>query len=64
MGRRRSEINSGDSYNKRDKNYIAKITVNCKPIYLGAFKTAEEAAKAYDQYVIENKLNKQLNWSK
>lgn len=29
--------------------YIARIRVNCKRYYIGNFKTAEEAARAYDR---------------
>ena len=39
----------------------ARIAVNKKRIHLGIFKTKEEAARAYDTYVIKNKLNHSLN---
>lgn len=32
----------------KDKKWQAKIQVNKKNIYLGRFRTAEEAARAYD----------------
>lgn len=38
------------------KNYAARITVNKKEIHLGCFKTAEEAARAYDKYIIDNNI--------
>ena len=37
----------GVSYNKKNKNYMSIITINRKQIYLGSFKTEEEAHKAY-----------------
>ena len=43
------------------KQFSAAITVNGKRIYLGGFNTALEAAKAYDNYVIENKLEHSIN---
>lgn len=46
----------------RDK-YRAIINVNKKPIHLGYFNTALEAAKAYDNYVIENNLEHTRNFS-
>ncbi len=43
------------------KRWIVKITVNCKSIGLGTYDTAIEGAKAYDKYVIANKLEHTLN---
>jgi hypothetical protein len=37
----------GVQWNKADKRWRASITVNKRTIYLGQFKTAEEASRAY-----------------
>lgn len=41
--------------------FAARITANKKIIYLGTFKTAIEAGKAFDKYVIENNLEHSIN---
>ena len=46
----------GVYYNKRNNKYKAQIRVNKKLIHLGVFQTAVEAAKAYNNYIIENNL--------
>lgn len=43
----------GVSFNKKAKKYQATIVLNGKSNYLGLFKTALEAAKAYNQKAIE-----------
>ena len=47
--------------NTPSKKFSASIGVNSKKIHLGTYNTAIEAAKAYDQYVINNKLNHTQN---
>lgn len=48
---------------RKDKNkWNAKITVNNKIIHIGYFDTGMEAAKAYDNYVIENNLEHTKNF--
>lgn len=42
---------------------MASISVKTKRIALGRYNTAIEAAKAYDNYVIKNKLNSTTNFS-
>ena len=42
--------------------YRSKICVNNKNIHLGCFNTSIEAVKAYDKYVIDNKLEHTLNF--
>jgi len=45
----------------QSKSFTASISVdNCK-IHIGCFPTKEEAAKAYDKYVINNKLEHTTN---
>lgn len=41
--------------------YRARIMANNVSKSLGTYKTAKEAAKAYDTYVIDNKLNHSIN---
>ncbi len=51
----------GVSKNKND-TYQTTINVNNKAIYLGTYQTEEDAAKAYNDYILKNKLsNKRLN---
>lgn len=44
-----------------NKRFKSTITINNKLIYLGKFFTKTEAAKAYNQYIISNKLSNPLN---
>jgi len=46
---------------KIGEKFIGRIAVNNKQIYLGTFNTELEGAKAYDKYVIENKLEHTIN---
>ena len=46
----------GVIYFKRAGNYQTYITINSKRIHLGYYKTAEEGAIAYNNYIIENNL--------
>ena len=41
----------GVSLDKRDMVWFARARVNSKVIYLGRFKTKEEAAKVYDDFI-------------
>lgn len=43
----------GVVYHKRDKRYQCSIKINGKRIHLGYFKTAIEAAKAYNEAAIK-----------
>lgn len=52
----------GVSYFKRDDKWKAQIRVDSKVINLGCFKDKIDAAKAYDNYVIDNKLEHTLNF--
>ncbi len=49
---------------KKQKKYMAHITVNYKRIIIGVFETAEEAAQAYDAYVIKHSLEHTLNFQR
>lgn len=50
---------------KKDKNkWDCKINVNYKRIHIGYFKTAEEGARAYDKYVIDNNLEHPTNFKR
>ncbi len=46
----------GVSFYKNYKMFAVKINVNKKQIHLGYYKTPVEAAKAYNNYIIENNL--------
>lgn len=45
-----------------ENKWIIRTTVNKKQKHIGQFKDEIEAAKAYNDYVIENNLNKPLNY--
>ena len=46
----------GVCWHKRDNIWVSRVRVNLKFIQLGSFKTALEAAKAYERYVRLNNL--------
>lgn len=48
-------------YLNNNSRWVAKIGVNNKHIFLGTYPTAIDAAKAYDKYVIDNKLEHTVN---
>ncbi len=47
----------GVYFNKRDKQFQARIGVNKKFIYLGSFLSELEAARAYNNYIISHNLS-------
>jgi len=51
----------GVHFRKNRNAWISKINVNSKSVYLGYFKSALEAAMAYDIFVRENKLEHPIN---
>ena len=51
----------GVTYNKKIKKWYSAIMSFGKRKYLGSFNTAIEAAKAYNNYVIDNKLEHSIN---
>ena len=46
----------GVSYFKRDENYLAYIYIKSKRVHLGYYKTPEDGAVAYNNYIISNNL--------
>jgi group I intron endonuclease len=46
----------------RNLYWRTQMTINGKQIYLGLHKTEVEAARAYDKYVIENNLDRPINF--
>lgn len=53
----------GSSYDKAKNKWKAQIKIDNKKKHIGYFKTAIEAAKAYDKYVIDNNLEHTTNFS-
>lgn len=51
----------GVTFAKKRNRYVSVVGVNYIHIQLGYFKTALEAAKAYDRYVIDNNLEHTIN---
>ena len=51
----------GVYYSKKDKLWIARISINKKRISIGYFKDKVLAAKQYDNYIIDNNLNHTTN---
>jgi hypothetical protein len=49
----------GVNFNKG--KWVARCGISYKRQYLGSYNTAEEAAKAFDTYVIQNNLNHNIN---
>ena len=47
---------------KKGNRYVSRVGVNTKIINLGCYNTALDAAKAYDQYVIDNNLEHSRNF--
>ena len=48
--------------NKRDKQWVARITINKKETCLGSFDDEKKAARAYDKACVNNKLGRALNF--
>ena len=51
----------GVSWDRRDKFWVAYISVKSKRRSIGTFKIIEEAVQARDNYIIENKLPHKLS---
>ena len=51
----------GVYFEKSRNKYVCRITTNGKTKYIGRFKTAKEASKAFNEYVLTNNLNHTLN---
>lgn len=47
---------------KKRNKFKSQISVNSKRIFLGYFEKDKDAAKAYDDFVIKNKLNHTRNF--
>ncbi len=60
--RGRSKYN-GVYYEKSNNNWKVVIRVNNKNKHISCHQTEIEAAKAYDRFVINNNLNKKLNFN-
>ena len=51
-----SSMYTGVNWNKRDKKWYSNIRANSKLNHIGLFDTELEAARARDQYVVDNNL--------
>lgn len=51
----------GVSFYKANSKWISSLGIDGKDKHIGYFKTAIEAAKAYDKYVIDNNLEHTIN---
>lgn len=51
----------GVGFDSQRKMYATRITINKIRIRIGFFKHAIDAAKAYDNYVLLNKINRTIN---
>lgn len=54
-------VSFNPSVHNINKPWRARITYNRKGILIGSYKTEIEAAQAYNDYIIEHKLNRPLN---
>jgi group I intron endonuclease len=52
----------GLSLHKTQKDWICQIHIKEKIIFIGRFKNELEAARAYDKYIIDNNLDRPLNF--
>lgn len=53
----------GVSFHSKTNKWRVRISVNKENINLGSFDTSIDGAKAYDKYVIENRLQHPLNFN-
>ena len=51
----------GVSFDKSRKKWVARVSINNTPKTIGRFEDKIDAAKAYNDYVIENNLGNILN---
>lgn len=52
----------GVSWHKARNKWQTQIKINGKRIHLGRFDSEEEAAQAYDEYIMDNNLDRELNF--
>ena len=53
---------TGVAYRKNREIYEVRVVITrSNVVYVGSFKNIEDAVLAYNNYVIEHKLNKKLN---
>jgi len=62
LSKRNTSGYRGVRFRKDNKKWQARICINSKVISIGHFDTDVECAKAFDLYVIENKLSHPLNF--
>lgn len=54
MRKKKSNLPKGTRIKDRPKPYVAYIYIDKKPVYLGAFKTKDESAEAYNNAAIKH----------
>ena len=59
--RRNTSGYTGVHWNKERNSWYTSISINKNRVYLGSYKTLEEAVKARDNYIIENNLPHKLS---
>ena len=52
----------GVSYRNSNNKFLAQIRHNGKTVFIGQYSTEIEAAKAYDEYLIRNNIDKSRNF--
>src|SRR5690606_30699888 len=53
---------NGVFFDKNTERWTSSIKINKKQKQLGTFILEEDAAKAFDKYVVDNNLNRKLNF--
>lgn len=53
----------GVSWHEKDKRWTAQVVVDKRRVFIGNFTHESHAARAYDDYVIDNHLSYPTNWN-
>ncbi len=52
----------GLTFDKQYNKYRVRVSMNGKHVHVGRFSNEEDGARAYDDFVIKNNLDKELNF--